>query len=96
MDWNDLKQLVDSWHKSARNIPGYEDTEPDGDGVELMLFIQKTQAGSIGLRVVATKDWLSTVLPMAPGAMKRFVEAYESGDLDKPTIPYASMEVGPA
>ena len=92
MDSDDLKELVDSWHKAASQLDGYNDTQPDGDGVQLMLRIQRTKEGGLRLQAMAEKDWLATHLIYTPGVLRKFMEDYETGSLDKPSIPFASLE----
>ena len=85
MEWDDLNRLVDAWHEAAAQLEGYRDTTDDGDGISLMLFINRTSDGNIRLSTMSSRDWISTIRPTRPDAT----------DPDVPSIPHASITVIP-
>ena len=87
MEWTDLKNLVDGWHQSASQIEGYQDTTLDGDGVQLMLFVKRTNDGDLELSVLSVLDWVSTLSP------SQFLQAEDVASADEPKIPTASITV---
>ena len=87
MDWNALKELVDSWHDAAKQIPGYQDTTPDGDGIRLMLSVSRSTEGDLVLEVMSAKDWIGTVSP------RQLLQPSDIETADEPTIPYANLTI---
>ncbi len=87
MHWESLKSVVDAWHDAASQLEGYQDTTIDGDGIQLMLFVNRTKEGDVRLSVLSAKDWFSTHTPsnlMQPGDLETF---------DVPSIPQASITI---
>ena len=85
--WEELKQLVDGWHSAASEIEGYEDTTDTGDGVRLMLFMNRTKEGDLRLSVLSVKDFLSTVSPA------HLLQAKDVEKADQPIIPFAGITI---
>ena len=86
MNWDDLRKLVDQWHAAAQKIPGYQDTTINGDGIQLLLMVNRSKEGDLVLKVTAAKDFISLISPsdlFQPNTM----------DPNAPTIPYASITV---
>ena len=87
MNWESLKSLVDAWHDAASQMEGYQDTTTEGDGIQLMLFVNRTKEGDVRLSVLSAKDWFSTHTPselMQPADLEK---------LDVPSIPQASITI---
>ena len=87
MEWSDLKQLVDSWHETAGQIPEYQDTTADGAGIRLLLFANRTKEGDVVLQVMAVRDWISTISPTQLLQLKDIATSHE------PSIPFASLTI---
>ena len=87
MEWKDLKDLVDGWHQSASQIEGYADTTPDGDGVTLMLFVNRTKEGDLKLQVLSARDWISTLSP------SQFLQPEDIEKVDEASIPTATITI---
>ena len=85
MEWNELKRLVDGWHESAKQINGYRDTVESGDGVQLLLFVNRTRGGDMRLSVMSARDYISTVRPQDLFTGERDPNARD--------IPYSSITV---
>ena len=63
MEWKDLKELVDRWHKAASELDGYQDTTPSGDGIQLVLLANRTKEGNLRLAAWSVKDLFSVISP---------------------------------
>ena len=61
IEWEQLAQVVDNWHDVASETEGYKDVTDTGDGVRLLLFVNRTKEGDLRLSVQSVKDFLSTV-----------------------------------
>lgn len=87
MEWSDLKKLVDGWHEAASQIPDYQDTTADGEGIRLLLFANRSKEGDVVLQVMAAKDWVSTISPTS------LLQAKDIATADEPAIPFASLTI---
>ena len=87
MEWNDLRQLVDAWHEAASQIPDYQDTTDDGEGIQLFLQIHRSKEGDVVLGVIAARDWVSTISPA------QLLQAKDIATANEPTIPFASLTI---
>ena len=87
MMWDDLKALVDNWHEAAEKIPGYRHTLENGEGINLMLTVRRTQRGELELQVMAVKDHNSTI---SPGEL---LQPEDLKTINDPSIPIATLTV---
>ena len=78
-----LKELVDSWHELADNLEDYQSTTVEGDGIQLVLLVNRTKDGDLRLQVMAAKDKFD--LPR-----QVLVNPFS----DEPAIPSAEVTIG--
>ena len=80
-----LHALVNSWHEAAERLEGYKSTIENGDGVQLLLFINRMADGDLRLQVMAAKDYIGVLTP---------ADMYQgSPSSDQPSIPHATLTI---
>ena len=60
-----LQKLLNEWHElveTDKGLDGYVDTPPDGDGIQLMLLINRTVAGDLKLTAFSVRDIFEALL----------------------------------
>jgi hypothetical protein len=87
MNWEDLKTIVDMWHETASQKEGYQDKTLDGDGIPLLLFVNRTRDGDLRLSVWSARDWFSVHAP------SDLLQAKDMDNLNEPSIPVARLTI---
>ena len=87
MDLGILGQLVDNWHAAAKAIPGYRDTTPDGDGVQLLLLAHRSKEGDLVLTAMAVTDRISAI------SLGQLLRPDDIASATDPTIPISSVTI---
>ena len=57
--WEDVRDLVNEWHRVADGLEGYDSRVEGGKGIHLLLLYSQTPEGDVKVTCMAARDYLS-------------------------------------
>ncbi len=84
-----LSDLVNGWHESARQSLGYTHTLDDGEGITLMLTINRSADGHLQIRATSPKDLFSLISP------SDLLSPLDIAEGEIQSIPTATLTIAP-